>query len=632
MKCLGRKWLRKAAKGFRSIQRSNPSQQFVDLAESAMSKKDWAQAITHWQESIRTHRGSTPVSFFIQLSKAYRNQSDFDAAEALTRQAMALFPSSVKLAREFAEISMSREDWSEAVIRWQTVLELCGDVVPLKIYIRLSHAYFQQDAFADAEASLNKALQVEPNSLSALIEKKNQVYKRSYFTQLMERTQDCWSGSDASRNYFEKASLYCKRLLPLTSGKKHHKIVEQFIKAQLNLAEKRWSIQDRDGANTIVHDTLKTLDQGLPRLLMHNLLGAVEAARSGVEHVSAVQNELIQQLSDVNASTLSSSVWLGMYDIMVWNGLLRSGLAAREKAVTQAYAQARSRPGNTTCLIGALRAAIDRSHFSAAEEFLFLLTKADADRQTIAELTAYYHLNRGDTEQFRKQWPHRIMSIAEKRFHDYIEGKSVAIVGPAPNGEPHGEVIDAFDVVVRFNYFGPNYMPDPDEFGKRINISYYSVGNLRIAAHQNRDLHLSELDFYVFKKQKHTFLQAGLTQGNAKQLTINRNFFYKVPNLMPAALFDLLLYNPGIVKIFKSNFYLSSQPYETNYLNKVQLKTQQVNKIQKMTSVHDPLCQLSFTRNLWESGRIAADKCCEDVLKRTDEAYMTEMEKIYLNG
>ncbi len=50
----------------------------------------------------------------------------------------------------FAEITMNRRDWTEAVRRWQDIVSLKGADTPYFVYERLKKAYLEQDSFAGA--------------------------------------------------------------------------------------------------------------------------------------------------------------------------------------------------------------------------------------------------------------------------------------------------------------------------------------------------------------------------------------------------------------------------------------------------------------------------------------------------
>jgi tetratricopeptide (TPR) repeat protein len=603
-----------------------------ESAEVAMARKDWPEAVAIWNVIVNNYEDRVTAKVYTQLSRAYRALADCNAAETIVGLGVVRFPHDLKLACEFAEIAMSQKNWREAANRWQSVLEQHGNQLPTKTYIRISVAFFEQDLYDEAKACLDKVLQDDPGNVAALTEQKSQYYRRAYIVRRVEKIQVVSDGEIdhtglISRPYFEAAARSCKQLVGITSGKRHHKIVEQFIKAQLNLAEELWSRNERNNALSLLHDALVTLQGNLSSSFIDLLMDTIRCTRSGEQH--DIQGNLLTRLQDTEANSLTSSGWLGVYDMLAWNGLLRCGLIAREKAVEQAYAEARTEPTNVDFLIRAIRAAIDRAHFPLAEEFLHALKEGNSNCLEATELRAYYDLNRGNVESFKKAWPKKF-SLAEEKFHSYMEGKSVAIVGPAPNGEYYGEEIDSFDIVIRFNYFGPECMPDAQEFGRKINISYYTDWMLRHSVLQNRDLHLNHLDYYVFSSINYDFLATDLACGKAKQVNLNNHFFYKSPNGVPRILYDILIHNPSRIKVFKSNFFLSREAYAAGYGDKKFLKDKEKgNKFHKVVSLHEPLCQLSFTRNLWRKGLIDVDTNCAEILRLSDEEYMTAMEEIY---
>ena len=111
---------------------------------------------------------------YLNLSVALRKQEQFQAAEEVVRagrkqhylhkrgQIQAATPNlrdnrrQLKLAGEYAEIAMAKDDWPESVARWQALLDEFGSDAPWMTYSRLSVALRKQGCFEAAEATVRQ--------------------------------------------------------------------------------------------------------------------------------------------------------------------------------------------------------------------------------------------------------------------------------------------------------------------------------------------------------------------------------------------------------------------------------------------------------------------------------------------
>jgi hypothetical protein len=82
-----------------------------------------------------------------------------------------------------------------------------------------------------------------------------------------------------------------------------------------------------------------------------------------------------------------------------------------------------------------------------------------------------------------------------------------------------------------------------------------------------------------------------------------------------------LLFRPGRIKLFKTNFHLTDKSYEDSY-KKINSLTQD---FFDDLATHDLFSILNFTRNLWVSNQIEVDEGCERVLKLSNEEYAKQV-------
>ena len=136
-----------------------------ELAEIAMSRQDWAEAVKRWQVALDSAGVGAPMAIYARMSQALRNQNEYQRAEAILRAGLARFPADLNLVRESAELAMSREDWTEALRLWQILFELCGDSAPASAFIGRSTALRARGDFKGAAAIVQQGLSVHSENL-----------------------------------------------------------------------------------------------------------------------------------------------------------------------------------------------------------------------------------------------------------------------------------------------------------------------------------------------------------------------------------------------------------------------------------------------------------------------------------
>lgn len=320
-------------------------------------------------------------------------------------------------------------------------------------------------------------------------------------------------------------------------------------------------------------------------------------------------------------------VWMCLYNIFIFNGLMQCGYVLRSKAIEQVLADAEIDQGNIPKNKLALFAAFDRNQSDVSRVILTRL-KGKIRKKQYDKYLAYHYLISGEIKKAREIWD-LYLSKADRLFADYFTNKKVAIVGPAPNELISGNEIDSFDIVVRFNYMGLNSLPVSSEFGTKINVSQYASTFLKIRNNEP-EIYSEELDHYYVKHKFPKFVCRDISRGKAKILIKNKFLFNKRPIAVPAVLFDILHYNTSRVKVFKSNFFLSKMPYYKNYPGISSNKPlSKLPNFLGLLTYHDLISQLSFVRNLWEKNLIEVDENCKVILKMDELEYMKGMEELF---
>jgi SAM-dependent methyltransferase/lipopolysaccharide biosynthesis regulator YciM len=136
-----------------------------ESAEIAMMSANWPDAVERWQAALALSSKAPSARVYAQLSRAYRQKANINSAEAAVSAGLALFPRDIPLRREFAELAMAKGDWTEAVRRWETVLDMGGGRRSANIYLRMSVALRSQQDAATEEAIVHQGLTVHPRDL-----------------------------------------------------------------------------------------------------------------------------------------------------------------------------------------------------------------------------------------------------------------------------------------------------------------------------------------------------------------------------------------------------------------------------------------------------------------------------------
>jgi hypothetical protein len=153
-------------------------------------------------------------------------------------------------------------------------------------------------------------------------------------------------------------------------------------------------------------------------------------------------------------------------------------------------------------------------------------------------------------------------------FGEYVDGRTIAIVGPAPVPYDQSAEIDAHDIVYRtsFGHMGnPSDRPQPHRFpsgtGTRVDMSFYNTGWTRAAQDGYLDDVYPHLKWAIHKiKPPYASPMTNIRAANKPSVIHGKKV---APNQVPIMLWDLTFYQPAKVTVFGCDFYLG--PIETWY-------------------------------------------------------------------
>jgi hypothetical protein len=157
------------------------------------------------------------------------------------------------------------------------------------------------------------------------------------------------------------------------------------------------------------------------------------------------------------------------------------------------------------------------------------------------------------------------------RFEEYVDGKTIAIVGPAPAPYDQSAEVDAHDIVYRASYgFSAPLDPAirlsscaalgtdwyfsgvfPPGYGTRVDMAFYNNGGSMQATRGELDQVLVDLDWAMWKS-------GGLTESPLTNVRPVHRPPVKQPGTesqITAMLWDLTHYRPEAVTVFGADFY-----------------------------------------------------------------------------
>lgn len=248
------------------------------------------------------------------------------------------------------------------------------------------------------------------------------------------------------------------------------------------------------------------------------------------------------------------------------------------------------------------------------------LSERPMDEQRVGKksiaLSELYFPKRGQSNYLAMQ--------EETGFAEFIRGKSVAIVGPVDVGLDNGCEIESFDLVIRFNPRSAVVLAS-ERFGQRTDIGYYSTIN--IATGESGYLKaMNSLLWVVVEDRKRADLEwlskvFVPVREHIRGWSYDVPFLFGTPNAVQRVLLDILRFQPSRVKIFNTNFYLTSN-FSGGY------RDCQMNMFPGL-AIHDPVSNFLFTRKCLHNWNVEADAVASEVLSLELDDYLDRLGRQY---
>ncbi|GAA1808221.1 hypothetical protein [Nesterenkonia flava] len=307
---------------------------------------------------------------------------------------------------------------------------------------------------------------------------------------------------------------------------------------------------------------------------------------------------------------------------------LREGLAER----TLAWLGTRS-AGNARHRQKVLAALL---YLGRNEEALSLIEpmpwepKDKLEKERLQKMAVDAHLLTGDLQPYLDYSAQRQREVplpGDDRMRRMIEGKRVAVVGPADTGDRLGEIIDAHDVVIRPRYIPEILSAQADQLGRRTDIAYFSgrdLGEFFEAAREAVDS--GDLQLAIGRG-----LSAELYRDNAPEwLRFYRHDYslchHGAPLGIARIIYDVLQFNPSEVSAFNVDFYTGANVFSSGYRRGKDAALGPYSIVNEILLAHDLLFDFRLMNAFIATGRVTPHGVSAQVLALDAEHYIDKLE------
>lgn len=250
-------------------------------------------------------------------------------------------------------------------------------------------------------------------------------------------------------------------------------------------------------------------------------------------------------------------------------------------------------------------------------------------RTAVQKLHADASLMNGQVEPYL-QYSEEVRNVfslrAESRMQELIEGKRIALVGPAATKEQLGETIDDYDVVVRPNFKPELIRNNPTSMGSRTDIAYYSGQDMTKLIDDVESLveatGVQIVNTRSFSYQAHHHRQIPWLRFSRHDWSLS---FHGSPLGIQRMIYDLLQFSPKEIGIFNSDFYTGDGEFTDGYRAERSFGPGSFKN--DLVVVHDLLMDFKFTQAMLRTGRVHAHGRASEVLAMDPGEYTRVLEQ-----
>lgn len=216
---------------------------------------------------------------------------------------------------------------------------------------------------------------------------------------------------------------------------------------------------------------------------------------------------------------------------------------------------------------------------------------------------------------------------ADDRMRQLVEGKRVAIVGPADTGDELGDEIDGFDVIARTRFQKDFIQENRHRQGSRTDIAYYNGRDVAEMYDQiQRYIDDGDLKLVVSRPLSYESLR----HIDAEWLRFYRHDFslyhYGMALALPRIAYDLLQYDPAEICLFNTDMYTGENAFAAGYRNE-QKGFAPGSVLNDLIISHDLKTDFKLFKAMQATGVLTARGVTRDVLDLTPDEYVAKLEQ-----
>jgi hypothetical protein len=377
----------------------------------------------------------------------------------------------------------------------------------------------------------------------------------------------------------------------------------------------------------------------------------VFAATNLDDKTEETQDKLIAQINQLPLNTFKHWELLHLSSLALRVGLFMVGYAMRCKAreVAMDYLRREKKPSRSE-RIAAIAALMETGKYEEARNHISSLGNDCIKQKQLLSYLYGLMTTESDPELMFNSTLND--SEQDRAFRQFVQGKSIALVGPAKTDQPDAIEIDSYDLVMRCNYKEKGIGVDDTVKGLRCNITGFRTYQVSSLCNQDNIKWDHQIEWVVChtlaeqvdKKVNQLSVQdqdqASLTNSHNLEtrdiktiqeeirgvLFVNQSWLNAIPNYV----LDLLRFSPGVVKVFHTDLMLTKERHFKYYSSDVEANCLPKQRdLKEFSAAHDPVTQYWLLHQLWQGDKIKGDSRFNEVMYMGEKEYMRQLQLIY---
>lgn len=341
-------------------------------------------------------------------------------------------------------------------------------------------------------------------------------------------------------------------------------------------------------------------------------------------------DELKQHTYKIPAQLLKCRQWLNLHEMCCFRGRYTLGQIFREKArllaVKPLEGRAYKPPISWANTIGA---AIEGGECHRSDHLDQLLDRAGISGYYASKWHLYMTVLNG--QEIAQESVERFEGSG---FADYLAGKTIAVVGPAPTRATDAEEIDSHDLVVRLNHSYERKGTDPEHKGLRTDITCFNGEQTNVLIEERDGVLPKEVSWGCFKNSNRARRvgKKNPEKYTRSHITFYENQFHGSFNMMPIVALDFSLFATKSVKVYHTDLMLTVPRQKGYYPKSMERFGCQKDPVRAFLAggiMHDPIQQFTLLSRLFFNGKITGDHRFCEVMHMGLKEYCAALETVY---